>query len=79
MIGSGATAVTLIPAMADRAAHVTMLQRSPSYVLSVPARDPLANLINRVLPAQGRRVDHALAQRGDRRPDLHAQPPRPSA
>jgi cation diffusion facilitator CzcD-associated flavoprotein CzcO len=50
VIGSGATAVTLIPAMADRAAHVTMLQRSPSYVLSLPGRDPLADLIRRVLP-----------------------------
>ena len=51
VIGSGATAVTLVPAMAPRAAHVTMLQRSPSYVLSIPARDPLAGLLRRVLPA----------------------------
>jgi monooxygenase len=42
VIGSGATAVTLVPAMADRAAHVTMLQRSPSYVLSRPAVDAVA-------------------------------------
>lgn len=42
VIGSGATAMTLVPAMAERAAHVTMLQRSPSYVVSRPARDPLA-------------------------------------
>ena len=42
VVGSGATAVTLVPALAREAAHVTMLQRSPSYVLSVPARDPLA-------------------------------------
>ena len=41
VIGSGATAVTLIPAMAPDAAHVTMLQRTPSYVLPVPARDKL--------------------------------------
>ncbi len=41
VIGSGATAVTLVPAMAERAAHVTMLQRSPSYVLSIPGEDPL--------------------------------------
>ena len=40
VIGSGATAVTLVPAMAEQAAHVTMLQRSPSYVVSLPARDP---------------------------------------
>jgi len=52
VIGSGATAVTLVPAMTDRAAHVTMLQRSPSYVVSVPERDPIANALKRVLPAQ---------------------------
>ena len=40
VIGSGATAVTLVPAMAASAAHVTMLQRSPSYVLSLPGEDP---------------------------------------
>src|SRR5688500_9233854 len=43
VIGSGATAVTLVPAMAERAAHVTMLQRSPTYVGSRPAEDQLAN------------------------------------
>jgi monooxygenase len=42
VIGSGATAMTLVPAMAEQAATVTMLQRSPSYVVSRPARDPLA-------------------------------------
>src|SRR6202012_1885310 len=51
VIGSGATAVTLVPSMAGRAEHVTMLQRSPSYVLSLPAADPIANLLNRVLGA----------------------------
>ena len=50
VIGSGATAVTLIPAMADQAAHVTMLQRSPSYVLPIPRQDPIANTLNRLLP-----------------------------
>jgi monooxygenase len=51
VIGSGATAVTLIPAMAERgAAHVTMLQRSPSYVVSLPGQDPIANLLRRFLP-----------------------------
>lgn len=50
VIGSGATAVTLVPALAERAAHVTMLQRSPSYVLSLPARDPVADLLRRLLP-----------------------------
>ena len=50
VIGSGATAVTLIPALAEGAAHVTMLQRSPSYVISLPAVDPLAGVVRRVLP-----------------------------
>jgi monooxygenase len=50
VIGSGATAVTLIPAMAESAAHVTMLQRSPSYIVSLPAEDPIARLLRRVLP-----------------------------
>ena len=52
VIGSGATAVTLVPAMAETAAHVTMLQRSPSYVASLPAEDPLANLVRRLLPTK---------------------------
>ena len=52
VIGSGATAVTLIPAMAERAAHITMLQRSPSYVVSLPSRDPLAALLHRFLSPQ---------------------------
>jgi len=50
VIGSGATAVTLVPAMARRAAHVTMLQRSPSYVVSIPGHDGLARILNRRLP-----------------------------
>ncbi|SDZ42465.1 Predicted flavoprotein CzcO associated with the cation diffusion facilitator CzcD [Micromonospora pattaloongensis] len=49
VIGSGATAVTLVPAMADRAAHVTMLQRSPTYIASLPAEDPIANRLRRLL------------------------------
>jgi monooxygenase len=52
VIGSGATAVTLVPAMAERAAHVTMLQRSPSYVVTLPAEDRLAGLLRRILPAK---------------------------
>ncbi len=52
VIGSGATAVTLVPALAGDAAHVTMLQRSPGYVLSVPARDRLADALRRRLPAR---------------------------
>jgi cation diffusion facilitator CzcD-associated flavoprotein CzcO len=50
VIGSGATAITLAPALAQRAAHVTMLQRSPSYVITRPAEDPLARLVRRCLP-----------------------------
>ena len=52
VIGSGATAVTLVPAMAGDAAHVTMLQRSPSYVISLPGEDPIANLARRLLPSR---------------------------
>ena len=52
VIGSGATAVTLVPAMADTAAHVTMLQRSPTYVVSRPAEDAAANWLRRKLPAK---------------------------
>jgi monooxygenase len=52
VVGSGATAVTLVPALAQTAAHVTMLQRSPSYVLSLPARDPLAARLFARLPAR---------------------------
>lgn len=50
VIGSGATAVTLIPAMAPDAGHITMLQRSPSYVMPLPRKDPLANTLRKVLP-----------------------------
>lgn len=50
VIGSGATAVTLVPAMAQRAAHVTMLQRSPSYILAIPGRDAIGRALQRVLP-----------------------------
>jgi len=50
VIGSGATAVTLVPAMAERAKHVTMLQRSPSYIVSRPAVDKVAGWLRRCLP-----------------------------
>jgi len=50
VIGSGATAVTLVPAMAEAAAQVTMLQRSPTYIASLPAEDPVANGLRRFLP-----------------------------
>ena len=50
IVGSGATAVTLVPAMVDKAKHVTMLQRSPSYITSLPSVDPVAKQLHRVLP-----------------------------
>jgi len=50
VIGSGATAVTLVPALAQTAARVTMLQRSPSFILSMPLRDPVDRLLRTVLP-----------------------------
>ncbi|HZK78182.1 MAG TPA: NAD(P)/FAD-dependent oxidoreductase, partial [Gemmatimonadaceae bacterium] len=52
VIGSGATAVTLVPAMAEDAAHVTMLQRSPTYVVNVPRHDKIANWLRKVLPSR---------------------------
>lgn len=60
VIGSGATAVTLIPAMAREAAHVTMLQRTPTYVMSLPSKDPIANLARKLLPAD---TAYAFARR----------------
>lgn len=51
VIGSGATAVTLVPSLTDRAAHVTLLQRSPSYIASQPGDDPLARKLAGVLPS----------------------------
>jgi cation diffusion facilitator CzcD-associated flavoprotein CzcO len=59
VIGSGATAVTLVPALAGAAAHVTMLQRSPSYVMSLPQRDPFAVRARRWLPE---RLAHRLVR-----------------
>ncbi|MBU4567632.1 MAG: NAD(P)/FAD-dependent oxidoreductase, partial [Alphaproteobacteria bacterium] len=52
VIGSGATAMTLVPAMAETAAHITMLQRSPTYVVSRPAVDKMANFLRQILPDQ---------------------------
>ncbi len=52
IIGSGATAMTLVPAMAKLAAHVTLLQRSPTYVVARPSRDAIADGLRRVLPAK---------------------------
>jgi monooxygenase len=50
VIGSGATAITLIPSMTDKAQHVTMLQRTPSYVISVPQFDPMVRMLLKFLP-----------------------------
>lgn len=52
IIGSGATAVTLVPSMAGSAAKVTMLQRSPTYIAPVPSRDHVADLLQGKVPAQ---------------------------
>jgi cation diffusion facilitator CzcD-associated flavoprotein CzcO len=52
VIGSGATAVTLVPELAKQAAHVTMLQRSPTYIVSVPAKDKIATWLRERLPAE---------------------------
>lgn len=51
VIGSGATAVTLVPALAAKAAHVVMLQRSPGYIMSLPTYDPMAAGLSKILPA----------------------------
>ena len=52
VIGSGATAVTLVPSLAQKAAHVTMVQRSPTYIVSRPSRDRIAGFLQRILPAR---------------------------
>jgi cation diffusion facilitator CzcD-associated flavoprotein CzcO len=59
VIGSGATAVTLVPALAERAAQVTMLQRSPSYIVSLPSVDRFANRMRRRLPGM---LAHRIAR-----------------
>lgn len=59
IIGSGATAVTLIPQLAKTAAHVTMLQRSPSYVFPTPSKDAIGNALRRLL---GNRAGHFLTR-----------------
>ena len=50
VIGSGATAVTLVPSLARTAKHVTMLQRSPTYIATLPAKNPIANSLRKYLP-----------------------------
>jgi cation diffusion facilitator CzcD-associated flavoprotein CzcO len=66
VIGSGATAVTIVPSMTGRAGHVTMLQRSPGYVMSLPAADPVAGVLNRLL-------GHDRAYPIIRRKNIHQQ------
>ena len=78
VIGSGATAVTLVPTLAKQAAHVTMLQRSPSYVVSLPGQDKIAGTLHKLLGQKiGRRavrwknilVSMAFYQLCQRRPE----------
>ncbi|MDI9243860.1 NAD(P)/FAD-dependent oxidoreductase [Marinobacter sp. CHS3-4] len=52
VIGSGATAITLVPTLAEKASHVTMLQRSPTYLMPLPSNDRIASFLQRVLPAK---------------------------
>ena len=59
VIGSGATAVTLVPAMAEQAAHITMLQRSPTYIVTTPSEDATANWLHRHLPTK---LAHRMAR-----------------
>ena len=59
VIGSGATAVTIVPAIAETAAHVTMLQRSPTYIVALPTRNAFANWLRRHLPV---RAAYAIAR-----------------
>ena len=68
IIGSGATAVTLVPSMAATAGHVTMLQRSPSYIYSVPSHDRITEVLSKVMPTRWAfrlaRTRNILIQRG---------------
>ena len=59
VIGSGATAISLIPALAKKASHVTMLQRSPTYMMSMPRFDPMVDFIRKLLPP---RLSHAVVR-----------------
>ena len=79
VIGSGATAVTLIPSLARTAEHVTMLQRSPTYIASLPAKNPLTRTVRRLLPKRSEGpalrwmnalVTQASYQLSKRRPEL---------
>ena len=59
VIGSGATAISMIPSLAKKASHVTMLQRSPTYLMSISRVSPVMNALRKILP---RRVSHALVR-----------------
>ena len=74
VIGSGATAVTLVPALAETAAHVTMLQRSPTYIVARPSRGPDRPLAAAPAAAQGRRQGDPLEERAARHLLLLARP-----
>ena len=69
VIGSGATAMTIVPAMATDVEHITMLQRSPTYVVARPERDVIANALRKVLPGACR-VPHHATQEPPARPVL---------
>ena len=79
VIGSGATAVTLVPALARSAAHVTMLQRSPTYVASLPGKSPVAALLRKVLPGQAGRCGHQVVPRPHHPGLLRHEPALPEA
>ena len=59
VIGSGATAVTLVPELAKKASHVTMLQRSPTYIITAPEKDKIANFLRKILP---KKVAYAISR-----------------
>ena len=79
VIGSGATAVTLVPAMAEDAAHVTMLQRSPTYIVSVPGEDPIAEAAPQGAAGARRLSDRPLEERPAPEPHLPARAARARA
>ena len=79
IIGSGATAVTLLPELAKRAEHVVMLQRSPTYMISFPDKDVIANVLRRILPEKTAyslirwkniRLQNLIFRQSRKRPDL---------
>ena len=73
VIGSGATAVTLVPAMAETAAHVTMLQRSPTYIVVLPSTDVIAKKLQGVLPSALAYPAAALEERAHAHAELSTQ------